>query len=84
MNCIEHLQSRSDYSAIAALIIEDFRAALAIDPNHLNEREKLGVLLFFQKNYAGATPYLRLALAQRSDLNKIRSLLGVAECIWFK
>ena len=61
------------------LAIEEYRAALVADPTNLNAQANLGVLLFFQKNYAEAVPFLREATAQRPDLVKIRSLLGIAE-----
>lgn len=61
------------------LAIEEFRAVLAADPNNLNAEANLGVLLFFEKDYKGAIPYLRHAVARRPELSKIRALLGLAE-----
>jgi tetratricopeptide (TPR) repeat protein len=61
------------------LAIEEYRAALAADPANLNVQTNLGVLLFFQKDYAEAVPLLRKTSAQRPDLTKIRTLLGLAE-----
>lgn len=61
------------------LAIPEFRAVLAADPNNLNAQANLGVLLFFQQDYAGAIPYLRQAIVQKPVLAKIRSLLGLAE-----
>lgn len=61
------------------LAIPEFRAVLATEPNNITAQANLGVLLFFQHDYAGAIPYLRQATAQRPDLSKIRSLLGLAE-----
>ena len=39
----------------------------------------LGVLLFFQGNYAEAIPQMRAALQLQPDLWKIEALLGIAE-----
>ena len=52
---------------------------LAADPHNLDAEANLGVLLFFARDYAGAAPYLRDAVAQKPDLTKIRALLGLAE-----
>lgn len=59
--------------------IPELKAALAADPNNLEVKANLGVLLFFQQDYAAAIPYLRDAVAQKPDLSKIRALLGLAE-----
>jgi tetratricopeptide (TPR) repeat protein len=61
------------------LAIPELRAALADDPTNLNAQANLGVLLFFRRDYAGAAPYLRQAVAQKPELAKIRALLGLAE-----
>jgi Tfp pilus assembly protein PilF len=61
------------------LAAKEFAAVLALDPNNLDAQANLGVLLFFQKNYAAAEPLLRSALNQRPDLTKIRALLGMCE-----
>lgn len=61
------------------LAIPEFRAVLAADPSNLDAQANLGVLLFFRADYAGATPYLRQAIAQKADLSKIQALLGMAE-----
>jgi tetratricopeptide (TPR) repeat protein len=61
------------------LAIPEFKAVLATDPNNLNALANLGVLLYFEQNYAEAAPYLKQAVAQRPDLSKIRTLLGLAE-----
>jgi tetratricopeptide (TPR) repeat protein len=59
------------------LAAKEFAAALEIDPRNLAQAN-LGVLLFFQKNYAGAEPLLRSVVDQRPDLTKIRAL-GMCE-----
>jgi tetratricopeptide (TPR) repeat protein len=61
------------------LAAKEFAAALALDPRNLDARANLGVLLFFQKNYAEAEPLLRSVVGQRPDLLKIRALLGMCE-----
>ena len=61
------------------LAIPEFKAVLAADPNNLNALANLGVLLYFEQNYAEAVPYLKQAVAKRPDLSKIRALLGLAE-----
>ncbi|MEG9437623.1 tetratricopeptide repeat protein [Edaphobacter sp. HDX4] len=61
------------------LAAREFAAVLAIDPKDLDAQANLGVLLYFQKDYAGAEPHLREAIQQNSDLTKIRALLGMCE-----
>jgi tetratricopeptide (TPR) repeat protein len=61
------------------LAIPEFKAVLAADPNNLNALANLGVLLYFEQDYAEAAPYLKQAVAKRPDLSKIRVLLGLAE-----
>ncbi|HEX3661205.1 MAG TPA: tetratricopeptide repeat protein [Acidobacteriaceae bacterium] len=62
-----------------AAAIPEFRAILALDPANTDALGNLGVLLFFQGQYADALPDLRGALARRQDLWKIQALLGIAE-----
>jgi len=61
------------------LAIPEFRAIVALDPNNVDARGNLGVLLFFQGDYAGAIPQLRTALRLRPTLWRIQALLGMAE-----
>lgn len=61
------------------LAIPLLRRILAIDPNNLDASGNLGVLLYFQGNYAEAIRYLRAALQLKPDLWKIEALLGIAE-----
>jgi tetratricopeptide (TPR) repeat protein len=61
------------------LAAKEFAAVLATDPHNLDAQANLGVLLYFQKDYAGAEPHLRDALQQKPDLTKIRALLGMCE-----
>ena len=61
------------------LAAKEFAAVLATDPHNLDAQANLGVLLYFQKNYAAAEPHLRDAVQQKPDLTKIRALLGMCE-----
>jgi tetratricopeptide (TPR) repeat protein len=61
------------------LAASEFAAIVALDPNNVDARGNLGVLLFFQGKYVEAIPQLRAALKLRSPLWKIQALLGVAE-----
>jgi len=61
------------------LAAKEFAAVLAVDPHNLDAQGNLGVLLYFQKNYADAESHLRDAVDQKPDLTKIRALLGMCE-----
>lgn len=61
------------------LAVKEFAAVVALDPHDLDAQANLGVLLFFQNKYADAEPHLRAAVEQKSDLTKIRALLGMCE-----
>ena len=61
------------------LAVPEFRAIVAIDPNNVDARGNLGVVLFFQGAYRDAIPELRAALKLRPSLWKIKALLGIAE-----
>ena len=61
------------------LAIQEFRAILRLNPNNVDALGNLGVLLFFQGDYAGAIPPLRTALRLQPTLPKIQMLLGMAE-----
>jgi len=61
------------------LAAKEFAAVLAADPSNLDAQANLGVLLYFQKDYAGAEPHLRAAVTQQPDLMKIQALLGLCE-----
>jgi tetratricopeptide (TPR) repeat protein len=61
------------------LAMKEFAAVLVADPHNLDAQGNLGVLLYFQKNYAEAEPHLRDAVEQKPDLIKIRALLGMCE-----
>jgi tetratricopeptide (TPR) repeat protein len=61
------------------LAAKEFAAVLMIDPHNLDAQANLGVLLFFQGQYAEAIPKLKAAVEMKADLWKILSLLGMAE-----
>lgn len=61
------------------LAAQEFKAVLALDPGNVNATANLGVVLYFQGDYAGAIPPLRAALKLQPNLPKIQSLLGLAE-----
>jgi tetratricopeptide (TPR) repeat protein len=70
----EYLQERKP-----ELAAPEFRAIVTLDPNNVDARGNLGVLLFFQGAYADAIPQLRAALQLKPGLRKIQALLGIAE-----
>ena len=61
------------------LAIPEFEALVALDPRNVDAQANLGVLLFFQGDYAKASPHLRAALDLQPNLTKIQALLGMAE-----
>ena len=61
------------------LAVPEFKAIVALDPNNVDARGNLGVLLSFQGAYAEAIPQLRAALKLQPALWKIKALLGMAE-----
>ena len=70
----KHLQEQKPQLAIPVL-----REIASLDPNNLNAQANLGVLLFFQANYAEAIPHMRAALQSKPDLWRLQALLGIAE-----
>lgn len=61
------------------LAVKEFSAIVALDPNDLEARGNLGVLLFYQGDYTNAAPQLRVALQLQPHLWKIQALLGMCE-----
>jgi tetratricopeptide (TPR) repeat protein len=61
------------------LAIPELEALVALDPNSLNVRTNLGVLLFFRGDYAKATPHLRAALQLQPTMYRTQALLGMSE-----
>lgn len=61
------------------LAIPVLRQIVALEPNDVDARGNLGVLLYFQGKYEEAIPQMRAAMQLQPDLWKIESLLGIAE-----
>src|SRR6202166_4040658 len=61
------------------LALPEFKAIIALEPNNVDARGNLGVLLSFQGAYAEAIPQLRAALKLQPGIWKIQALLGMAE-----
>jgi tetratricopeptide (TPR) repeat protein len=61
------------------LAAREFSAIVSLDPNNVDARGNLGVLLYFQGSYAKAAPELRAALKLRAGLWEIQALLGMCE-----
>ena len=61
------------------LAAREFDAILVLDPNNIEARGNLGVLLYFQGEYAKAAPHLRRVLQARPALWNIQALLGMCE-----
>ena len=53
---------------LADLASAELRAIIALDPNNVDARGNLGVMLFFQGDYAVAIPQLRAALKLQPGL----------------
>jgi tetratricopeptide (TPR) repeat protein len=70
----KYLQEQKPQLAIPVL-----REIVSLDPKNSNATGNLGVLLFFQGNYAEAIPRMRAALEMHPDLWRIEALLGIAE-----
>jgi len=61
------------------LAITELKAVVALDPQNVDARGNIGVLLFFQSAYADAIPHLQAARKLQPNLWKIQALLGLAE-----
>src|SRR6266852_5099686 len=59
--------------------VQEFAAIVELDPDNIDARGNLGVLLYFQGDYTKAAPELRAALKLRPGLWKIQALLGMCE-----
>ena len=70
----KYLQEQKPQLAIPVL-----REIVSLDPKNSNAQGNLGVLLFFQGDYAGAMPHMRTAFELQPDLWRIEALLGIAE-----
>jgi tetratricopeptide (TPR) repeat protein len=61
------------------LAIPELEKLIALDPDNVDARGNLGVLLFFRGDLKEAVPQLRAAIRLRHDLWRIQALLGLAE-----
>jgi tetratricopeptide (TPR) repeat protein len=61
------------------LAIPELQKAVALEPQNVDARGNLGVLLYFRGDYAGAVPELRVAVKLKTELWKLQGLLGLAE-----
>src|ERR1700743_2774059 len=50
------------------LAIPELQKAVALEPQNVDARGNLGVLLFFRGDYAGAVPELRVAVNLKTEL----------------
>jgi tetratricopeptide (TPR) repeat protein len=69
-----YLQQQKPQLAIPLL-----RQIVSLEPKNLNAQANLGVLMYFQGDFAGAIPEMRAALQIQPNLPRIRALLGIAE-----
>lgn len=76
-----HLQRAQGYlrDKRPDLAIQEYEAAIAIDPSNVDAQANLGVLLYFHHDYEKATLHLRAAVEAQPDLWKIEALLGLAD-----
>ena len=70
----KYLQDQKPELAIPVL-----REIVSLDAKNINGQANLGVLLYFQGNYAESVPHLRVALELQPGLPRIEALLGIAE-----
>ena len=61
------------------LAIGEFKAILALDPDNIDVRGNVGVLEYFQGQYADAVRDLSATVASKPDLWKMQALLGMSE-----
>jgi tetratricopeptide (TPR) repeat protein len=62
-----------------SLALVQFRDIVALDPDNVDARANLGVLLFYQGDFKAANLQLRAALRLQPALYKIQALLGMSE-----
>ena len=77
----EHIRASQQYlqQQRPDLAIPELQKAVALEPQNVDARGNLGVLLFFRGDYAGAVPELQVAVKLKPDLWKLQGLLGLAE-----
>ena len=78
---LQHTRAAQDFlhQQRPDLAIAEFQKVLALDPQNVDARGNLGVLLYFRGDYTAAVPELRAAVKLKPDLWKIQALLGLAE-----
>jgi tetratricopeptide (TPR) repeat protein len=59
--------------------VEEYRAALQVDPKNVDAQANLGVIAFMQGQYADAAEDFRQALKLQPGLWKVQALLGMSE-----
>jgi tetratricopeptide (TPR) repeat protein len=57
----------------------EFRAVIALDPGNLDARGNLGVMQFFQTDWAGAAEQFRKVLEKQPNQWKVQAYLGICE-----
>lgn len=75
----EHLAQQYLSERKPELAIPELEKVVAADPDNVDARGNLGVLLFFQRKYADAVPQLKKAVQLNPKLWKIQALLGIGE-----
>ena len=77
----QHIRASQEYlrQQRPDLAIPELQKVVALEPQNVDARGNLGVLLFFRGDYAGATSQLRAAVKLKPDLWKLQGLLGLAE-----
>lgn len=77
----EHTRSAQQYleQKRPELAIPELQKVVALDPDNVDARGNLGVLLFFRDNYKDAVPQLRAAVKLNPQLWKLQALLGLGE-----
>jgi tetratricopeptide (TPR) repeat protein len=61
------------------LAIPELQKVVALDPNNVEARGNIGVLLFFRGEYKEAVPQLSAAIQLQPNLSRLQALLGIAE-----
>src|ERR1700712_3816643 len=77
----QHIRAAQQYlqQQRPELAIPELQKVVALEPQNVDARGNLGVLLFFRGDYAGAVPELQVAVKLKPDLWKLQGLLGRAE-----
>ena len=76
-----HLQQAEEAlkSGNATMAEQQFRAILALDPNNLEARTKLGIVLFMRDDWAGAAEDLQQVLGVQPRLANAQAVLGMCQ-----